>query len=143
MSFVNPFPLKGIHPSDTLERLCSEQPFDTSSQINHTRADFYHRVHRVGDMPVAFVDALTGLVDDVTNNTQPATAKVAEHIDTASYKIEQFLAGKDPDELVEAGCYIGICLVGATVSTPDFPRQLAQKEIARLAIFQPTQFRII
>jgi hypothetical protein len=89
----------------------------------------------VGDSPVAFVD--TG---DKNKAKLPLEATVAEHIEAAECKIKEFLSGKDVEDLIEAGCYIGSCLVGETVGVKG---NTVERELVRLAIFEPTQHRII
>lgn len=131
MTFYNPFPIKGVNTSDTLEAL-------GGVDIDNTRADYKYR-QMVGDVPVAFADVLTGKEED----TLGPSATVAEHVGFADKKILQFLGEQDSRELVDAGYYIGVCLVGVTVSSPFRVRKIVDKEFVRLAIFKPTQYRIV
>lgn len=73
----------------------------------------------------------------------PPTATVAEHIEVACDKIKEFISDREKDELVEAGYYIGACLVGVTVSDTYAVNGIIDKEFARLAIFKPSQHRIL
>lgn len=130
---TNPFNILGVRDTDTLEAL-SQDP-----QIRRVKADYTHRVHSIGDIPVAFVDALNGRAG--INSVLPASATVGEHLVAAQWKIDQFTHGKDVPELLEKGLYVGACVVGVTVSGPDSNPVLIDS--VRLAIFEPTSTRIL
>lgn len=102
--------------------------------IIETADNYQHRL-RLGDIPVAFVDALTG--DEKEKVVLPASSTIGEHLEAAQYKVAEFMAGRSRTEINEKIYYIGVCLVGGSVQLDDG----STDSFARLAIFEESPFR--
>ncbi len=114
----NPFEVRGLIRNQT-----------PNSQLGQAR-DRVNQYHRVGDVVVAFVDGFSNPPEGV----DPYEMTVDEHIMAAEAtgKFAQFLHGKNRDDLVESGVYVGPCIVGLSTA-PDEPSQ----DEVRVAIYQP------
>lgn len=84
---------------------------------------------------MAFVDYTT---DEPESE---GTLTVAEHVDhgpteiSKTTKIDRYLRGKNVEQLVEDGYYIGPCVVALSRSITDISKAPVRK--VRLAIFKP------
>jgi hypothetical protein len=113
---ANRFEIRGVHlhrpPQEQLE----------TARVNA------ERFHLVGDEIVVVVDAFS----NPPQNTDPATMTVQEHISASEQKIADHVRGKDLEELIEIGSFIGpfVTAVATGVSTQC-------DEFVRLGLYRP------